>query len=42
MSRQALTHSPQAVNELDGRIFNGNTVIPKFYDTAKFEQGIYR
>ncbi|KAI8220459.1 DNA-damage-repair/toleration protein DRT111 [Colletotrichum sp. SAR 10_77] len=32
----------RAVNELDGRIFNGNTVIPKFYDTAKFEQGIYR
>ncbi|KAH0435872.1 G-patch domain-containing protein [Colletotrichum camelliae] len=32
----------RAVNELDGRIFNGNTVIPKFYDTAKFERGIYR
>ncbi|KAJ0285431.1 hypothetical protein Brms1b_004274 [Colletotrichum noveboracense] len=32
----------RAVNELDGRIFNGNTVTPKFYDTAKFEQGIYR
>ncbi|KAI8283033.1 DNA-damage-repair/toleration protein DRT111 [Colletotrichum sp. SAR 10_98] len=32
----------RAVNELDGRIFNGNTVIPKFYDTAKFEQGMYR
>ncbi|KAI8282646.1 hypothetical protein K4K60_003326 [Colletotrichum sp. SAR11_57] len=32
----------RAVNELDGRIFNGNTVVPKFYDTAKFEQGIYR
>ncbi|KAJ0342100.1 hypothetical protein COL922a_001489 [Colletotrichum nupharicola] len=32
----------RAVNELDGRIFNGNTVTPKFYDAAKFEQGIYR
>lgn len=32
----------QAVNELDGRIFNGNTVVPKFFDTEKFERGIYR
>ncbi|KAL2757979.1 hypothetical protein ACRALDRAFT_2040290 [Sodiomyces alcalophilus JCM 7366] len=32
----------RAVNELDGRIFNGNTVRPSFYDTEKFEQGVYR
>ncbi|KAL0942811.1 g-patch DNA repair protein [Colletotrichum truncatum] len=32
----------RAVNELDGRIFNGNTVVPKFYDTEKFERGVYR
>ncbi|GKT91207.1 G-patch domain-containing protein [Colletotrichum tofieldiae] len=29
----------RAVNELDGRVFNGNTVVPKFYDTEKFERG---
>lgn len=34
----ALT-AAQAVNELDGRIFNGNTILPKFYDVDKFEQG---
>ncbi|WYZ41343.1 hypothetical protein EsH8_V_000238 [Colletotrichum jinshuiense] len=32
----------RAVNELDGRVFNGNVVVPKFYDTEKFERGIYR
>ncbi|KAK2062195.1 G-patch domain-containing protein [Colletotrichum caudatum] len=32
----------RAVNELDGRVFNGNTVVPKFYDTEKFERGIYQ
>ncbi|GJC79700.1 DNA-damage-repair/toleration protein DRT111, chloroplastic [Colletotrichum liriopes] len=32
----------RAVNELDGRVFNGNTVVPKFYDTEKFERGVYR
>ncbi|RFU75995.1 dna-damage repair [Trichoderma arundinaceum] len=31
----------RAVNELDGRVFNGNSIIPKFYDTEKFEKGIY-
>ncbi|KAH7148654.1 hypothetical protein EDB81DRAFT_469972 [Dactylonectria macrodidyma] len=31
----------RAVNELDGRVFNGNTIVPKFYDTDKFERGIY-
>ncbi|KAH7262027.1 hypothetical protein BKA59DRAFT_462444 [Fusarium tricinctum] len=31
----------RAVNELDGRVFNGNTIIPEFYDTEKFEQGKY-
>ncbi|KAL7901707.1 hypothetical protein HDV64DRAFT_241779 [Trichoderma sp. TUCIM 5745] len=31
----------RAVNELDGRVFNGNNIIPKFYDTEDFEKGIY-
>ncbi|KAL1864175.1 hypothetical protein VTK73DRAFT_6110 [Phialemonium thermophilum] len=31
----------RAVNALEGRIFNGNNVVPRFYDTEKFEQGIY-
>ncbi|CAM1500763.1 Fc.00g099250.m01.CDS01 [Cosmosporella sp. VM-42] len=31
----------RAVNELDGRVFNGNTILPKFYDTEKFEKGVY-
>ncbi|KAJ6440330.1 G-patch domain-containing protein [Purpureocillium lavendulum] len=31
----------RAVNELDGRVFNGNTIVPKFYDVEKFERGIY-
>ncbi|KAM0264459.1 hypothetical protein ACHAQJ_000650 [Trichoderma viride] len=31
----------RAVNELDGRVFNGNTIMPKFYDTERFEKGIY-
>ncbi|KAF5646469.1 DNA-damage repair [Fusarium tjaetaba] len=29
----------RAVNELDGRVFNGNTIVPEFFDTEKFEQG---
>ncbi|KAG4264461.1 hypothetical protein FPRO06_05464 [Fusarium proliferatum] len=32
----------QAVNELDGRVFNGNTIVPEFFDTEKFEQGKYQ
>ncbi|UNI20783.1 hypothetical protein JDV02_006840 [Purpureocillium takamizusanense] len=31
----------RAVNELDGRIFNGNTIVPNFYDVEKFERGVY-
>ncbi|KYK60456.1 G-patch domain-containing protein [Drechmeria coniospora] len=31
----------RAVNELDGRIFNGNAIVPRFYDTDKFEKGVY-
>ncbi|KAF7535207.1 hypothetical protein G7Z17_g13242 [Cylindrodendrum hubeiense] len=31
----------RAVNELDGRVFNGNAIVPKFYDTERFEKGIY-
>ncbi|KAM0254134.1 hypothetical protein ACHAP5_000120 [Fusarium lateritium] len=32
----------RAVNELDGRVFNGSTIMPEFYDTEKFEQGKYK
>ncbi|KAF4965466.1 hypothetical protein FSARC_6733 [Fusarium sarcochroum] len=31
----------KAVNELDGRVFNGNAIVPEFYDTEKFEKGLY-
>ena len=36
------SYTGQAVNELDGRVFNGNTIIPKFYDLEKFERGAYK
>ncbi|KAM0333356.1 hypothetical protein ACHAQA_002017 [Verticillium albo-atrum] len=32
----------RAVSELNGRIFNGNTVTAKFYDTEQFELGVYK
>lgn len=35
-----LTES-QAVNALDGRIFNGNSIRARFFDTDKFERGEY-
>jgi splicing factor 45 len=31
----------RAVNALDGRVFNGNTIMPGFWDVDKFERGIY-
>ncbi|KAL5363647.1 hypothetical protein BJX96DRAFT_167654 [Aspergillus floccosus] len=31
----------RAVNALEGRIFNGNPITARFFDTHKFEQGIY-
>ncbi|PHH61752.1 hypothetical protein CDD81_7999 [Ophiocordyceps australis] len=31
----------RAVNELDERVFNGNTIAPRFYDAEKFERGVY-
>ncbi|KAL2833369.1 hypothetical protein BDW59DRAFT_78639 [Aspergillus cavernicola] len=31
----------RAVNALEGRIFNGNTISARFFDTHNFEQGIY-
>ncbi|THC94457.1 hypothetical protein EYZ11_006060 [Aspergillus tanneri] len=31
----------RAVNALEGRIFNGNAITARFFDTHKFEQGIY-
>jgi splicing factor 45 len=31
----------RAVNALDGRVFAGNTIEPRFYDIDLFEQGVY-
>ncbi|KAK5660100.1 hypothetical protein OQA88_13569 [Cercophora sp. LCS_1] len=31
----------RAVNALEGRVFNGNVLEPSFYDTERFENGIY-
>jgi len=31
----------QAVNALEGRIFNGNTITARFFDIEKFENGVY-
>ncbi|KAI9696929.1 MAG: hypothetical protein M1836_004890 [Candelina mexicana] len=32
----------RAVNALEGRIFNGNAISAKFYDSDKFEAGLYQ
>lgn len=32
----------KAVDALAGRVFNGNTIKPKFFDVEKFEKGIYQ
>ena len=42
MKARVLTMAHQAVNELDGRIFNGSPIAPRFYDSDKFERGLYR
>ena len=31
----------KAVNALEGRIFNGNAIVARFFDLEKFEKGIY-
>ncbi|KAM3484247.1 hypothetical protein MY8738_002366 [Beauveria namnaoensis] len=31
----------QAVSELQGRVFNGNTITPKYYNDDAFDRGIY-
>jgi splicing factor 45 len=31
----------RALNALQGRIFNGNTIVPRFYDPDKFAEGVY-
>lgn len=31
----------RAVNALDGRVFAGNTIEPRFYDAEAFEKGVY-
>ncbi|KAK3942239.1 hypothetical protein QBC46DRAFT_380370 [Diplogelasinospora grovesii] len=32
----------RAVNALEGRIFNGNTIQARFYDSERFEEGVYK
>ncbi|EJT77613.1 hypothetical protein GGTG_02719 [Gaeumannomyces tritici R3-111a-1] len=32
----------RAVNALQGRVFNGNAIVPAFYDAEKFEAGVYQ
>ena len=42
MRIRTLTYlSSQAVNALEGRVFNGNTIVARFYDPTKFEEGNY-
>jgi splicing factor 45 len=36
-----ITDKIEAVNALEGRIFNGNTISALFYETERFEQGLY-
>ncbi|KAK4138922.1 hypothetical protein BT67DRAFT_453426 [Trichocladium antarcticum] len=31
----------RAVNALEGRVFNGNAIVARFYDADKFEEGVY-
>ena len=31
----------QAVNALEGRVFNGNSITARFFEREKFEDGIY-
>lgn len=31
----------QAVNALEGRIFNGNTIVAKFFDSERFQSDDY-
>jgi len=34
--------SLQAVNALEGRIFNGNPITARFFDSERFESGVYK
>ena len=34
-------YAMQAVNALEGRIFNGNAIVARFYDEERFEAGVY-
>lgn len=31
----------QAVNALEGRIFNGNTIVARFFDSERFQSDDY-
>lgn len=35
------TNMIQAVNALEGRIFNGNAIQARFFEREKFEDGVY-
>lgn len=37
----SISYICQAVNALEGRVFNGNTISARFFDSEKFEKGIY-
>ena len=40
-SRDLHADHAQAVNALEGRIFNGNTIIARFFDNDMFDSGVY-
>jgi splicing factor 45 len=31
----------RAVSELNGRVFNGNAIVARFFDKDRFEQGVF-
>ena len=39
--RSIATDRSQAVNALEGRVFNGNTISVHFFDIEDFEKGKY-
>lgn len=36
-----IAHPSQAVNALEGRVFNGNKITARFFDSEAFEKGFY-
>lgn len=41
MTRSLTSGYFQAVNALEGRIFNGNAITARFFNKEKFENGVY-